>query len=355
MAQNTLPDPALVIDSLISQGQAYEVDGQLALALINYENASELSRREFGLFNEDLIEIFYLMHRTALAGGDNIGAGEFLSEAERITGRYLHERTRLTGETFGVDSLEYLDAKLELASWLANQQSLDRDAREVYVEALSLIDDYFDGSPELKVNVLRAMAEDVGQPSVTLVEYGSAGTWHILSEPMELVRARRMAKRTSDADPGLHATVLRDIGDWRLAYGRPDSAIKSYREAWKLLERTEKGQELQRELFSEPQIIRNGLVRNSIAATFSKVPDAPEGQVELEFFVDESGQARRVRVVSAEPLWAADAAVSLVASSSFRPSFDDDSFVAAPGHYTWTFRYDPIVAASRGLMAGAND
>jgi tetratricopeptide (TPR) repeat protein len=355
MAQDTLPDSALQIDSLISLGQSYEVDGELALALQTYENAGEISRREFGLFNENLIEILYLMHRTARTGGDYIGASEFRREAERITRRFLQEQVRLTGEIYGVESREYLDAKLALADWLANQQSLDRDAREVYVEALRLVEDHFDDTPELKVNLLRAMAEGVGQPLVTYVEFGGTGSWRILSEPSELVRARRLAKRFSSDDPGLHAAVLRDIGDWRMAHGRPDSAIKSYRQAWKLLEESEDGDALQRELFFEPQIIRDGMVRSSIAATFSNVPDAPEAQVELDFVVDESGQAHRVRVVSAEPPWAADAAVNLVASSSFRPRFADDSFIAAPGRYTWTFHYDPIVAAGRGLISGTSD
>jgi hypothetical protein len=91
-----------------------------------------------------------------------------------------------------------------------------------------------------------------------------------------------------------------------------------------------------------------------LRAVMANAPDAAHANVELELVVDEAGQVPAVRIVSADPPWAGDAAVALASRSVCRPRFEDDEFVAAAGRYTWSFAYDPAMAVSRGLADPAD-
>ena len=78
------PDTDLLIDAFIGLGNAYVLEGEYPSAIVAYENASDLSRHEHGLFNIELIDILNRMQWAARVGGDPASASEFQQEAERI-------------------------------------------------------------------------------------------------------------------------------------------------------------------------------------------------------------------------------------------------------------------------------
>ena len=387
------PDAGLLIDAQMSLGHAHAEEGDYARAIEAFEDAGELSRRHDGLFNETLIDIVYMMQRIARAGSDYQSAQDFQREAQRISWRALQESVRSIAETEGEDSPLHLEAMLGMADWLSDQRGVSPDtgrswileARAVYSDALELIDDEFDRDLALRVRVLRIMAADVGQHTVTSTYTGGSAyssqqsfsapgpSFTVLSEPAELVRARRIIKLNDQRDPVLLAAVYRDIGDWRLAAGRTNKAMEAYRDAWEILDATDNSDELRLLLFEEPQLLEdvddrrnvrswsNDYVRvmrrppvssaySLLSSVLSDASFAEPGQVELEFVVDETGQAQDIQVISANPAWSASAAVALIQSRLFRPSFDQNKFLAAPGRYTWSFSYDPDLAAARGLI-----
>jgi phosphatidylserine/phosphatidylglycerophosphate/cardiolipin synthase-like enzyme len=153
--------------------------------------------------------------------------------------------------------------------------------------------------------------------------------------------------------------VLRDIGDWRLKAGRLNLAAKSYRKAWRALDTADDGTREQQELFEQPEIVRGGSLGagnlNRLFVSDSDIPDAASGAVEVEVLVDATGSARNVRIISANPYWASQSAVSMIASARFRPRFEDREFVPARVRYTWEFHYDPVVAERLGLLTDTSD
>jgi hypothetical protein len=342
------------------------------------------------------------MRRTLNAGEDYATGSEFRKEAQRTTWRVLEAIVRHVGESQGQESYQYLEAQFALANWLSGQRDMlfdprpvswSQEARDAYNDALKLIRKHFDNSPRMRVNVLRKMAAAFGQPVVTRTVDTSAGADHsaadrtgddayLRSVPKELERAERIVRNMGEPDPILHAAVLRDIGDWRLAGDDPEKAIEAYQEAWELLENMDDGDTVRFQLFNEPQVISeiSGLmpldpwedsqisaflasqmhpqmranflsaVRTNPNSALSVSPFDPGGQVELEFVVNERGQARNIRIVSAEPQLAGDILVRSISSATFRPRFNDGEFVPGPGRFIWQFRYDPAVAASFDLI-----
>src|SRR5690606_20521496 len=108
------------------------------------------------------------------------------------------------------------------------------------------------------------------------------------------------------ADPLARAEVLRDLGDWDIAFSKVDADLSAYRDAWTLLGEVENGDELRQEWFgglntvmSEP-ISQRGLSRD---------PAAVPGHVIVVFDVDHYGRASDVRVATSDPVGFKDDAV----------------------------------------------
>jgi hypothetical protein len=148
----------------------------------------------------------------------------------------------------------------------------------------------------------------------------------------------------------LRAEFRRELGDWRLLGGFPERAERAYRDSWKILATIEGGEVLQRDWFGDIDHIRDpghGLLGEGI---LTLDPDAPAGEVTLEFSVDWTGHARDIRVVQANPEWMIPCAEQQIQGTLFRPRFVDGDLVTTPSSYTWSFRYDPEVAEMLGLV-----
>ena len=135
--------------------------------------------------------------------------------------------------------------------------------------------------------------------------------------------------------------------------GFPEKAERAYRDSWKILETIDGGEELQRDWFGQIDYIRDPGHRLLGAGILTLDPDAPAGEVTLEFSVDSAGAAQDIRVVSASPEWMSRFAEEQIAGTLFRPRFVDGDLVTTAGSYIWTFRYDPEVAEMIGVAPPA--
>lgn len=324
------PESTRLIDAWVLLGENYLAADLHALAIQSFEQAQDLSRRKFGLYNEDQIGIIYRMSRAALDTGDMEAVVTYRQEASDIFRRGRLQELQSAAALKTSDPDQFLDARLDYAEALL-AEGLIGDAIRSYGETLEIIEDDFGKSNRLRAQVLLAQASAAGANLAVLQ------------------RARRTINFMAEPDPELRAELRREWGDWRLMVGLTDKAERAYRESWRLLESIEGGEDLQREWYGEPQFIneaRHGLISDGL---LTLAPDAPAGQVVLEFIINQAGRASNISVVSAEPQWMAGIAVRHVQGSLFRPRFSDGDLIVTPGRFVWSFRYDPEVAASYGL------
>jgi tetratricopeptide (TPR) repeat protein len=324
------PNSSRLMDAYMALGDAYAEADLNPLAIEAYEQARDLSRRRLGLYNTQQIDILYGMSRAALNEGDVAAAAGFRQDAQDIYVRSRLETLRNAPEMQSTDPALFLAARLAYGNALI-AEGLVTDAMLSYAETLEIIEDEFGKSSRMRASVLLAQSEAVGANLTTLQ------------------RARRTINFMIEPDPLLRAELRREWGDWRMLAGLPEKAERAYRDSWRILETIDGGEELQRDWFGQLEYIRepgHGLLG---AGILTLDPDAPLGEVTLEFFVDSTGRAQNIRVVRANPEWMTGIAARQVASSLFRPRFVDGDLVTTAGRFTWSFRYDQEVAELLGV------
>lgn len=330
------PNAEMLIEAWTQLGNAYAMDELFPLSLASFASAIELSRRHYGLFNENLIELLNLMNQTARVSGDFAAAAEFQVEASQVKQQIQRRIVTNAATTFGIDSPEHLNAKLDYAHWLA---TFDKQlSTNTYDEVFELIDDHFDNDKELQARTFQSMA------SRRLQDPNQLRNWVLTNDPFELIRALRLVEKAENPDPVLHASILRDIGDWRLTFLPPQSqnrTAKAYREAWEILGSAENGATLQDELFGQPQVIMQDNAPLTHWQYLTQSTNAPEGRVDLEFEVDTMGRPRNITVLSATPEWMRDDAIEQVQYSVFRPRVENGEIVTSTGQLVLRFRYTP--------------
>jgi len=326
------PDSSQLMEAYTALGDAYTEDNLNALAIDAYSQARDLSRRRLGLYNTEQIDILYGMSRAALNEGDAVTAAGFRQDAQDIYVRARLEVLRSVPDMQSSDPAEFLAARLNYGKALIDE-GLVGEALLAYRETLDIIEDEFNRSSRMRATVALAQSEAVGASLPTLQ------------------RARRILNIMIEPDPLLRAELRREWGDYRMMVGLPEKAERAYRDSWKILETIDGGEELQRDWFGQLEYIRDpghGLLG---AGILTLDPDAPMGEVTLEFFVDSTGRAQNINVVRANPEWMTGIAARQVASSLFRPRFVDGDLVTTAGRFTWSFRYDPEVAEMLGVAA----
>lgn len=319
-----------LIAPFVMLGTAYRGAGEYELALGAYQEARDIGRRRYGLLNEDQIEILDQMSLTQLYMGDLDAAKEHQLDAVIVMQR-----------RYGDDSIEYLDANYRYADWLRDL-GLFAEAEKHYFAMHRLINRNYDGDPVQEVRLLRVQAMNQREATANPRAMGGFGPSVVgLSGilPQDLERALKIVQKQDDPDPVLLATVLRDIGDWNIAYGRIDEIAAPYLEAWNLLEDVEGGDELQRQWFEEQTFIYAPPLRSRLVVDH---PAAPRGRVDVVFTIDRWGGTRDVEVIGAVPAGLVDnAAVEFIRDARLRPRIVGGELVESSGAYSLEFRYDP--------------
>jgi len=307
------------IAPLVGLGASYYGSGDYPEAVTVFEEARTVNRRAFGLLNEDQIVILDHLANTMISMQQYEEA-----EAQKQAGLRIMERIH------GPDTLEILPAIYRHALWLRRGFRFFEE-RDYYGRAMSII------------------REIEGRDSVLLVrplrEIGNSFRAQKLPEGRgisSLKRALEILEAQPDPDKLQMAEVLRDLGDWGIAFSKVGATGDEYRAAWALLDEVEDGERLKRRWFYEPDyVLRENPSTRGLAD--AATPGARPGHVLVAFDVTTDGKTTNVSILESEPPGLKDqASARSIARSRFRPRMIDGEFVRANGlARNFTFLYAP--------------
>jgi TonB family protein len=308
---------AALIEPLLGLGDSYEESGEYTNAISMYNEARTVNRRVYGLQNEGQIVMLDRLSDTYERLNQPLEAHERQVEALQLVARN-HEPS----------SPEALEAVYKYALWLREANRYTEE-REQYMRAERAI---VDGHGEDSLLLVRALRER----GISYRVQGSAAPPGI--------GALRDAHALVDAQPSpdalMLAEVLRDIGDWDVAFGRIGTRGEEYRRSWNLLGNAPDGQEIRNSWYGGiASVLRAPLSLRSL----TNDPDAPRGHVVVRFDIDATGRTQNVVVVTSDPVGLKDEAVARhIRESRFRPNIVDGELVTTRGRaLDVVFRYVP--------------
>ncbi len=318
----------LVIGPLTSMGENYDEAGRYLNAVSAYSEARTVNRRTFGLLNEEQLPLIDRMTQSLVALND-------LAEADKQQLEALH----LVQRNWPADSDQALAATYKYAAWLRSTGRFQEE-RDQYAQAL------------------RTIADSTGENDLRRVEplvgIGNSFRTQRLPDTQglgSLEEALMLLMSQSPRDDLKLAEVLRDIGDWNIAFVKIDYDGAEYRQAWELLGNVDNGSKLREDWFHGPIYV---LREPTSPRDLSQDPDAPQGFVLAKFDLDTSGRPDNVTVVESEPSGLKDDAVlRAVRRSRFRPQMMDGEIVPGSGlALKFTFRYTTDEPKSRRKRKG---
>ena len=307
------------INPLIGLGVNYRARGDYFEAVTIFEEARTVSRRAYGLLNEQQIEILDHLSGTMIDMGNYVEADE-----HQLTALHLMERI------YGVDTIEVLPAILKFARWLGSSYRFQQE-RDQYTRAMNIIRDHAGDTDLSMVTPLRAIGNSF---RIQKLPDGRG-----LSS---LRRALEIAESQPQPDNLIIAGTLVDLGDWSIAFSKIGPTGEEYLRAWQLLGELADGDALREEWFDEPSYV----VRDSPSNRGLSGPDDPgalPGHVLIAFDVTENGRTTNVIVVeSVPPGLKDDATARAIGRSRFRPRMVDGELVRARRlARNFTFHYQP--------------
>lgn len=314
----------LAIPVLTSLGDNYHEDRDYLSAVSTYNEARTISRRNYGLLSERQIVFLDRLSRSLLELNQTVEADAQQLEALRIVER-----------NHSPESDEMLAALYKYAGWL-RERGFYQTEREQYLRALRTIRSHYGKNNIRQVPALMGIANSLrNQRLPDGLGIGS------LQEALELLQS------APEQDTAAIATVLRDIGDWQIAFAKVGYDGAEYRRAWELLGTLPNGDALREEWFKGPiYVLREPISLRGL----SEEPNAPEGHVLVSFDLDRSGQSSNVAVVESDPAGLKDEAMLRhIRRSRFRPNMANGELVPASGlALQFNFRYLPDAVATNG-------
>ena len=311
------PFTPLVIGPLTSLGDNYHEAEDDVNAVAAYTEARTVSRRVYGLHNEDQIELLDRMSRSFL---DLNQLSE--AEAQQVEALRLVQR----GNPPGSDAV--LEGIYKYAEWLGDRLYFQLQ-RDQYARALRMI---------------RQMhgERDVRQVKALL---GMGNTYRKERNPASmgisaLQEALALLLEQPQRDSAATALALRDIGDWSVAFGKTGYSGTEYQRAWQMLGSAPNGEQLRREWFSGANYV---LYEPISPRGLSTAPEAQSGYVTVRFDIDTAGNSENVTLVDSDPVGLKDEAVLRhIRRSRFRPLVSNGEVVASQNMaIRVTFRYLP--------------
>jgi TonB family protein len=296
------PFTPLAIAPLTGLGDNYHEAEDDANAVAAYSEARTVSRRAYGLHNEEQIALLDRMSRSLLDLNQVTEA-----EAQQV------EALRLIQRSHPADSDAVLEAIYKYADWLG-ERTLFQLQRDQYMRALRII------------------REVHGDRDVRLVTplLGIGNTYRDERNPAgpgisSLEDALALLLEQPERDPVALAGALRDIGDWSVAFGKTGYEGMEYQRAWQLLESAPNGAQLRREWFTGANYV---LYEPISPRGLSTDPDAASGHVTVSFDIDVAGNSTNVQLVESNPVGLKDEAVLRhIRRSRFRPVIEQGQLV----------------------------
>jgi TonB family protein len=316
------PYDAVLIEPLLGLGDNYQESGAYTNAVSAYNEARTVSRRVYGLQNEGQIEMLDRLSETYAEMNDPIEAHARQVEALQLVARN-HEPS----------SPEALEAVYKYALWLREAHRYTEE-REQYFRAERVIIDSHGEDSLMLVRPLRERA-------ISFRVQGSAAPHGIgaLRDALALVEAQ------TNPDPLMLAEVLRDIGDWDVAFARTGTQGAEYLRSWNALGSVANGEELRKQWYGGIEAVLSAPLS---PRSLTNDPDAPRGHVLVRFDIDATGRTLNVTVVSSDPVGLKDEAVARhIRESRFRPNIVDGRLVTTRGRaLDVVFRYVPSEPAA---------
>ena len=303
---------------LVGLGASYHALEYYSQALTVFEEARTVSRRIFGLLNEEQIVILDHLANTLLSMEQYQDA-----EEQQLMAMQIMERK------YGSDTLEFLPALYKHAMWLRRSYRYNGE-RDHYTRALDIIR-RIEGRDSLLL--VRPLQEIANSYRTQRVPEGRG-----LSS---LRRALAILQAQQNPDKLQMASVLRDLGDWEVAFNT-FPAGNEYREAWALLDGHEDGERFQRRWFDQPVYVLQERA-NDRGLVDPDEPGARAGHVLVVFDVTPAGRTTNVSILESEPSGLKDETTARsIELSRFRPRMVDGEIVSAQGiSRRFTFFYEP--------------
>lgn len=201
-----------LFDPMLGLGRCAQAIGQHSEAIELFQRAQHVTHRSEGVYNLTQVPAMSALVESLLAL-------ERWEEAENVqVGIYRIHRGNL-----GERSLESLPAMYELASWYREIYDF-RQAREIYNDAVELIEDQLGpDAPEL-VEPLRGMA----------ATWQAQRSTHFVKGVEAHERIVRILDGAPEADPSQRIIAHLELGDWYVQFNREEDAWAAYRRAWEL-------------------------------------------------------------------------------------------------------------------------
>jgi TonB family protein len=311
------PFSPLVIPPLTALGDNYQESGDYLKAVSAYGEARTVSRRSYGLLNEAQIPFLDRSAQALLELNQPIEADEQQLEALRIIER-----------NHPPESDDALEGIYKYAAWL-RENSRFQEERDQYARALRTIRDFYGKDDVRQVKPLLGIGNSFRNQRIPEGQGSGA-----LRDALSLLLAQQ------DPDELAVAEVLRDLGDWEVAFSKVDYDGAEYRRAWQLLGEVPSGDRIREQWFTGP----NFVLREPISLRgLSQDPTAPSGHVLVKFDLDKAGRSINAAVVESDPPGLKDEAVLRhIRRSRFRPQMRDGEVVPREAlALRFNFRYTP--------------
>ena len=289
---------------LVGLGIANQEKGNFYDAISIFNEARTLSRRVYGLLNEEQILIMRYISNVMVEMENYDAADEIQLEAFKLMER-VH----------GVDTIAVLPGIYQHADWLRRSYRFD-EARILYSRAIAIIEKKEGQNNKGLIKPLVEISNSYRDQKFQ--EGRGIGS---------LKKALQIAENQDVRDELILADILIAMGDWYTAFNRIKNTRDEYTQAWQILGNLENAEELRKSRFNDPiYVLRENPTSRGLSEPSD--PESESGNVLIMFDVDRFGRTLNLELIESKPEGLKDASsLRAIARSRFRPRIIDGEIV----------------------------